>query len=388
MGSDSNISNSEIFKESNRNISDVLIPNNVILALYILLGVVGNGVVLYVYKVHFTRNLKERYFIPVLAATDLIACVVCGSFGILENILHTNLSNTYLCKVWSFLIFLSTFMSVMLLLIIAVQRYRKIVKPLGRQMDSKLNRIALLCAFLFSFVLACPTAFVYGTEYISSKNGSHIGMRCTINTEEYAVVSMIYSSLVGIITLIIIGSLIGIYFHIGWTIYKHVKFQRKNSNMTGTRKGTNGQLTPNMDLKPIKHENMNGEKYAPQTENAKESELPTQNSMDNRGKSADVGKPNQDHREKLNKKILHRFSLMFMLITIIFLICYIPTMTMIFLGALNTTEWDEFSDSARAALRFVYTMYIINNVSNPFVYAFLDTKFRKALIQMCYSRDK
>ena len=153
MENGSNISNPENAKELNKNISNALIPINVILALYLLLGVAGNSVVLYVYKFHFTGKLKERYFTPVLAGTDLLACVVCGSFGLLDNSLYLNFNNTYLCKTMYFLVFLSTSMSVMLLLIIAVQRYRKIVTPLGRQMDTKQNRVALLSASSFHLSL-------------------------------------------------------------------------------------------------------------------------------------------------------------------------------------------------------------------------------------------
>ena len=85
-------------------------------------------------------------------------------------------------------------------LIIAVQRYRKIVKTRGWQMDTKLNRMALFCASLVPFVFAFTTAFIYGVEPITNNKGSLTGMTCTINIEENTVLSMVYSSLVGIIT--------------------------------------------------------------------------------------------------------------------------------------------------------------------------------------------
>ena len=77
------------------------------------------------------------------------------------------------------------------------------------------------------------------------------------------------------------------------------------------------------------------------------------------------------------------FTLMFMLITFIFLICYIPKIVMLIVQALNPTFWEDLSDSGRAAMFFVYRMYIINNISNPFVYAFLDTQFKSNLKHLC-----
>ena len=389
MENGSNISNPENAKELNENISNALIPINVILTLYLFLGVAGNCVVLYVYKFHFTGKLKERYFTPVLALTDLLACIVCGSFGLLDNSLYLNFNNTYLCKTMYFLVFLSTSMSVMLLLIIAVQRYRKIVKPLGRQMDTKQNRVALLSAFFFSFIFAFPTPFIYGTKPETKNNGTLIlGMRCTADTEENPVLSMVYSSLVGIITLIIIGSLIGIYLHIAWAIYKHMKFQRKFVNAEGSSdiQTTEVERESDIDGKNLSYKNCNDEKCDQQTKNAKEPGLPNQDAVERRTNSTYSRKSMQDERERTNKKIMYKFTLMFMLITVIFLICYIPTTTVIFLYALNAIKWDELSISERAAGRFVNTLYIINNVANPFVYAFLDTKFRNALKQMCCKR--
>lgn len=70
---------------------------------------------------------------------------------------------------------------------------------------------------------------------------------------------------------------------------------------------------------------------------------------------------------------------MFMLITVIFLICYIPKVTIMLLEARNTKFWEEFSDSGRVGVLFVYRMYIINNITNPIIYAFLDNQFSREI---------
>ena len=199
---------------------------------------------------------------------------------------------------------------------------------------------------------------------------------------------MVYSSFVGIITLIIIGSLIGIYLRIAWAIYKHMKFQRKFVNTEGSSdiQTTEVDCESDIDGKNLSSKNCNDEKCDQQTKNAKEPGLPNQAAVERRTNSTYSRKSMQEEREKTNKKIMYKFTLMFMLITVIFLICYIPTTTVIFLYALNAIKWDELSISERAAGRFVNTLYIINNVANPFVYAFLDTKFRNALKQMCCKR--
>lgn len=84
-------------------------------------------------------------------------------------------------------------------------------------------------------------------------------------------------------------------------------------------------------------------------------------------------------KEQTNKRIVHKFTLMFMMITVIFLICYIPKVIIMLLEAGNPRFWEELSDSGRAGMLFVYRMFIINNITNPFIYAFLDTQFSREI---------
>jgi hypothetical protein len=53
------------------------------------------------------------------------------------------------------------------------------------------------------------------------------------------------------------------------------------------------------------------------------------------------------------------------------------------LEASNTNFWEQFTDSGRSGLMFVYRLYIINTVANPFIYAFLDKRFAKEIKKFC-----
>ena len=387
-----NISQYEKVREWNKELSDVLIPNDVILTLYVLLGICGNSVVLYVYKVRLTGKMTDRYFIPFLAITDLSASTVCGTFGIALNMMQASFTNTHLCKAWWFFAAFTTYMSIQLLLIIAVQRYLKVVKPVGRQMDVRINRIAMLGALCLAVIIAGPTTALYGSVPFPNKNGTIIGMRCSKIKGENKTGSILYGSVIGLIAITIVASLIGIYLRVGWTIFRHMKFNRNFSNAAidedmSSEKSTKGTSIDEIDQgKPdvTKQDIANGKN---KQLDHKSSVFTTQTiHSDNvsQNKTGNPKKPRKtDHHDKINKKIMHKFTLMFMLITFIFLVCYIPKVLIMLVEALNPKFWEEFSDTDRAAMLFVYRMYIINNVSNPFVYAFLDVKFRNELKQMC-----
>ncbi|XP_052058956.1 neuropeptides B/W receptor type 1-like [Mytilus californianus] len=81
--------------------------------------------------------------------------------------------------------------------------------------------------------------------------------------------------------------------------------------------------------------------------------------------------------EELNRSIMYKFTLMFMAITIIFLISFIPKIFFMVMEGRDSEFWEKLSSSERAGLRFLYRLYILNNVVNPFIYAFMDMKFRK-----------
>ena len=66
----------------NSDLARGLIPNNVILSLYIITGLIGNSIVILIYGFKMKGNKEERYFIPFLATADLWASLVCASFGI------------------------------------------------------------------------------------------------------------------------------------------------------------------------------------------------------------------------------------------------------------------------------------------------------------------
>ena len=404
-----NASYVENLEEWNRSLSEQLIPNDVVLALYILLGIIGNTVVLYVYKLKINGHKTDRYFIPFLALADLLTSVVCGSMSISENLMQAKFNNTYLCKSFWFFAALTTYMSVLLLLIIAVQRYLKVVKPLGKQMDLKMNRISIALAFCLSFSLAVPTTLLYGSVPFQNRDNAVEGMRCSKEKDGNKIGSLIYSSVIGILALIIMGALIGLYSKIGWTIFRHIKNTQitvvsqdsNNSSAKPIQESSENVLTVSTSTATVDCEQIStlGQTHAATThvpcvwdEEQRESSQSTTDvssakpdDVKDRKKPLKKLQPNTkiDLHNKINKKIMYKFSLMFMLITFIFLICYIPKVIIVTLESINPLFWEELDSSNRAAVLFVYRMFIINNITNPFVYAFFDMKFRNEMQRSC-----
>lgn len=82
-------------------------------------------------------------------------------------------------------------------------------------------------------------------------------------------------------------------------------------------------------------------------------------------------------RRKDNRRITHKLTVMFFVITLVFIISYLPKVMLLLFEGLYKDFWEKVSDTERPGLMFLYQMFIINNIVNPFIYAFMDIKFRK-----------
>lgn len=68
-------------------------------------------------------------------------------------------------------------------------------------------------------------------------------------------------------------------------------------------------------------------------------------------------------------------SLMFMIITIIFLVSFLPRMITSIIEGIKVGLWETLNEKVYATVRMLEVLYIVNNLANPFVYAFMDVKF-------------
>ncbi|XP_048778094.2 probable G-protein coupled receptor No18 [Ostrea edulis] len=394
---------SEKLDEWNGELASGLTLNNVILSLYIVTGLLGNSTVILIYGFKMRGNKEERYFIPFLATADLWASLVCASFGIALNMMQAEFNNTHLCKAWWFFAAFTTFTSIFFLLIIAVHRYLKVCRPLGKQMTLKWKRFALSLGLILAFLHAVPMVHFYGSVPFPNDVEGIVGLRCSRLKTTNKTGSLIFGGVVVITAVTSIITLVSLYSKIGYTILAHFKYSKtacKPATSSDTEKSSridHSQVTiPSSDVPLSDTENGT---YSIETDNTELSEsLPPQTSIKPTGKTLTTnttkleGKVNphkssaKRRKERNNQRVVHKFTLMFMLITIIFLICYIPKVIIMLLEARNPKFWEEFSDSARAGVLFVYRMYIINNITNPIIYAFLDEQFAKeikSLFKVC-----
>uniref|UniRef100_A0A8W8LA44 G-protein coupled receptors family 1 profile domain-containing protein n=1 Tax=Magallana gigas TaxID=29159 RepID=A0A8W8LA44_MAGGI len=344
----------------NSDLARGLTPNNVILSLYISTGLLGNSTVILIYGFKMNGNKEERY-IPFLATADFWASLVCGSFGVALNMMQAQFNSNSLCKAWWFFASYTTFCSIFLLLIIAIHRYLKVCRPLGRQMTLKWKRFAMCMVLVVAFALSGPMTYFYGSVSFPNEKEGIVGLRCSRLKTVNKTGSLIFGGIVVLTVTSVIIFLVCFYARIGYTIITHFKYNQETRKEEGnTIAETPSQfnvLICNSDGVPSETDTgfrsvetnnteLSGDDAT--TNSEKTNDIVLAANKKNDVKTTSFKSSAMRRKEIENRRVVHKFTLMFMLITVIFLVCYIPKVIIMLLEARNTRFWEEFSDSGRA----------------------------------------
>ncbi|CAG2248907.1 CCKAR [Mytilus edulis] len=352
--------------EWNDEIIASLIPNIVVLSVYLLVGISGNVLVLLVYACQMKNSSDERYFIPILAACDLIATVYLGSFGIYNSIHQVTYSNYNLCKITSFFRGLATFIPTCVLLIIAIQRYFKICMKLNHSTTLVFKRVSLVLANLCSIMVAMPLPFVTELIPVHSSTYKITGWRCGSSTKGNNFARNVYFIVVGLFVVVTVTTFIVLYARITYTIFGHFKKRRHQKDKKGNKSNIREKNVENIK------ENQEDLTICDFSTNSHETESNENN------QTATVSKQSESvKRQRKDRDLTYKMAIMFFVITLVFFICYTPKLIMIILAGIYKDFVEKLSNSERSAVLFVYDMQIINNIVNPFIYAFMDIMFRK-----------
>ncbi|VDI73971.1 cholecystokinin A receptor [Mytilus galloprovincialis] len=340
-----------------------LTPNIVVLCVYLFVGIFGNVLVLLVYGCQMKNTSDERCFIPILAACDLIATLCLGSFAIYNSINQVTYSNYVVCKITTFFNGLATFLPTCVLLIIAIQRYVKICTTINHSTTLFFKRVSIVLANLCSVLVTLPLSFVAKLIPIHSSRYQITGIRCGTSSKGNNLARNIYFIVVGFFVVFTVTAFIVLYARIAYTIFGHLKKRRHQNN----KKGKEANIEENS------------------VENNKETEedLTIGDFQRNSHKRKCNGKihtatisKTESVRRKRNRAMTHKMAIMFFVITLVFCISYLPKIIVIIMSGIYKDFVEKLSNPERSAVLFVYDMQIINNIVNPFIYAFMDTKFR------------
>lgn len=373
----------------NFELSQFLIGNNIVLCLYLILGVLGNGLVIFIYVVRMSKKSDDRYFIPSLAAIDACACVIGSSYALALNLLPVRFPGDFLCRALWFLSQSSTISGGTLLLVIAVHRYLKVCRPFVAKWSLKVKRMVVLGTLLTALVLSVPTIFLYGEIKVVSDrytvgNVSLVGYRCGNKGSAGALFGYNLFLFIFAVTGIVVITIC--YSFIGKSIYSKVMTYRKSIKRSNV-------IPPRPDLSVSTITDIRRSKFCEPSSTDNEVEnggLPEKPIEQEKGNMF-LKIPDQSHQAKrrshdklvkanipamINHFHHYKYSYMFMTITLVFVIAYLPRIVIMLLESIFVQTFWHKPDSVVVGLLFLYRLYILNHVVNPFIYGFFDASFR------------
>jgi len=217
----------ETTEELTHRYATALVPLTVIVGLFVVLGVVGNIIVLIVF--YFGRAYRRnnyRVFVISFAIVDLFASAILFPTEIIRHRSDFNFRNVVLCQMKIYINNYGAVAGALSLLVISVDRFRKVVFPLKTQMSQTLAiKLCVGLTFIFSSIINVPVAFM--TDVLQSNMTNIYGTNTTVFTcsfdEDFRghPIAYIYQAFTALLLLGVSISTIIMYTCIGCQIYKH-----------------------------------------------------------------------------------------------------------------------------------------------------------------------
>lgn len=151
-------------------------------ATILIVGLLGNSLVLLVYTFRYRRS-PARVYILFLALTDFSICLFGLPYHLIDLTHPYTYTNSSACKALTFIIVTLFHTSIFGLIVIAIDRYLKICKPLGKVQISYFGRRkACAAAVIAAVLMSWPNIWLYGPSEMESSVANITGHACFFET--------------------------------------------------------------------------------------------------------------------------------------------------------------------------------------------------------------
>lgn len=188
-----------------------------------VLGIFGNFAVLWKYTRRFKVSNYRTYTIW-LAIMDITNCCIGMPFLIYYMSHYLTFPSDGLCKFGRFTMVFTTNSSAYILVVIAFDRYRKVCKPLKRQLTSTNTKVCCITATILGLLTSWPCLILYGINIDDTEIPGVKQIRCwTGDDYKYSVYPKVYYIVLYIFNFLVLPILFIVYVHILRFLHTHGK---------------------------------------------------------------------------------------------------------------------------------------------------------------------
>ena len=348
----------------------VLLPVLVFLGVLMVIGILGNGVVLYVHIAKFKSSSTRNYVIG-LAILDLLSCCL----GLPGEMVDLRFSFTFysdtLCRVMRLALTFASVASGVTLVAVAIDRYCRICRPLKVQISRRgtLKMIAGSCGIALLFTW--PVVVIYGTMTVKTDIPGVYGSECStsdaIKATKYP---KVYN---GVLFLFFISSfslMTILYIFIAKKVISQSKLRKKmteNEKPSRSRSLSGSERMTKIDPEP--------EPYSYAEEQQSEYSIA---SLDppKKGISRKSSSFKKFQKTQRDTRML-KTTFMLFLISLVFMLSFLPHVLLKSIRAFDKQFLNRHSTGVLVTYNIFVRSYFINSVANAFIYGFCSPRFRR-----------
>ncbi|XP_053240903.1 gastrin/cholecystokinin type B receptor isoform X1 [Podarcis raffonei] len=333
-----------------------------------LLSVFGNVLVIWVLVANKRLRTVTNSFLLSLAVSDLMVAVFCLPFSFIPSLMGTFVFGKVVCKAVSYLMGMAVSVSTFSLVAIAIERYNAICNPLqSRVWQTRSHAYRVIAAtWLISALLMLPYPI-----YTTTQPGEPNITQCT-HKWPGSNVKQAWSVLL-LVTLFLIPGLVMIvaYGLISRELYRGIQFEMDLTRQAKAQQN-GGSAEP---LPPCAEE---GDGCYVQVSRPAGGAVELSVLTPEDGAQQEAARVNTSRAKLLAKQRVVR---MLVAIVVLFFVCWLP------LYAVNT--WRAFDPQAAhhalsgTPISFIQLLCFASACVNPFVYCFMNKRFRKAFAATC-----
>lgn len=208
------------------------------LTIFSVIGVIGNAHVLYVYFRYFKYS-NYRIYVLFLGILDFINCGFAAPLVVFYLLYPLNYPSHSFCKIFRTILYFMAIASTLLLVSIAIERFRKIRYPLKERLSATAVKGLCIGSLVGAAVLSWPAPIIWGLGTVETGILGFQGKRCftedrfqNYNTNYQG----IYNACLILFYFIVSATLMVMYIYIGIKI--HTQYERDSSRRDSLQPGT------------------------------------------------------------------------------------------------------------------------------------------------------
>ncbi|XP_062856223.1 neuropeptide Y receptor Y7 [Trichomycterus rosablanca] len=151
-------------------------------SLIILLGLVGNALVIYMIIIYKNMRTVTNYFIANLALADLMVDTMCLPFTLVYTLIDEWKFGAVMCHMVPYAQALTVHVSILTLTVIALERYRCIVFHMNEHLSRFASFTIISLTWVFAAILAGPLAIFREYRY---EEITYINLRIAVCSEKW-----------------------------------------------------------------------------------------------------------------------------------------------------------------------------------------------------------